>query len=174
MCINTWWGKKDKDNGVRMLSVGISKRIKGSDQKLKYREIWLNRKKLFFDVHGQTLSQVVQRGWRVSSLGDIQNLIEHIHSWSNCSHWPCYEKGVGWGALQMCIPASAILRFCGQLNYKHKSFECREGQWQLISHVGFISHQVLCLLTAAHTEFLTFFLYKIQPIPCKWWNLAIS
>lgn len=109
----------------------------------------------------------------VSSLGDIQNLIEHVHSWSNCSHWPCFEKGVGWGALQMCIPASAILRFCGQLNYKHKSFECREGQWQLISHVGFISHQVLCLLTAAHTEFLTFFLYKIQPIPCKWWNLAI-
>lgn len=62
--------------------------LRGDQQKnnrqLKKTEIQKNlieqKKKLFFDVHGQTLSQVVQRRWRVSRLGDIQNLIKHKHS----------------------------------------------------------------------------------------------
>lgn len=75
MHINTYGGTKE--DGVRPLSVGLSNRLTGSDQKSKYRKICLNRKKTFYDVGGQTLAQAVQRVWGVSNLGGIESLTEH-------------------------------------------------------------------------------------------------
>lgn len=82
--------------------------------------------KAFYGVGGQTLAQVAERGWRASSLGDIQNLPEHIPE--HIPEQPALATLLQerQGDLQRCLSASVILWLV--INYKHKALKCRGSQ----------------------------------------------
>lgn len=61
--------------------------------------------KAFYGVGGQTLTQVAERGWRASSLGDIQNLPVHIPDQPALATLLQERQG----DLQRCLSASVIL-----------------------------------------------------------------
>lgn len=63
------------------------------------------------------------RGWSNIGTERLQSLHPWWYSkpdcrwpWATCSHWLCFESGVGQDGLQRCLPTWAILWFCGEIH----------------------------------------------------------
>lgn len=74
-----------KEDRARPFSLVSSGRTRGNGHKLLYKKFHLNRKKKNYGWGGETVKQVTQRGYGVSTLQDIKNSTGHGPRAACCS-----------------------------------------------------------------------------------------